>query len=178
MRRMWRLERRLKSDRPQPRDEFLSALANRVTPEAPRPQSAWRRPVLVGGLTALLVVAFAATGGIGYAAKSVQGGTSAVASLVTGPSNDSHPNNGNGGGNGKNNGNAGNGNSSNNGSDTVSDPSAQSNACRGGQDDHLPRPARESGQSQHDHGRQQRRGRSSGEPPGRLPRAVRGRRAA
>jgi hypothetical protein len=135
MRRMWRLERRLKSDRPQPRDEFLSALANRVTPEAPRPQSPWRRPVLVGGLTALLIAAFAATGGIGYAAKSVQGGTSAVASLVTGPSNDTHPNNGNGGnatnnGNGGN-GNNGNGNSSNNGTSqtsNASDPSAQSNA--------------------------------------------------
>ena len=94
MRRMWRLERRLKSDRPQPHDEFVSALTARVAPQAPRPpRSAWR-PVLVGGLTALLLVAFAATGGVSYAAKSVQGGTTAVADLVTGPSNDSHPNNG------------------------------------------------------------------------------------
>jgi hypothetical protein len=122
MRRMWRLERRLKSDRPQPRDEFVSALMTRVVPQAPPPRSAWR-PVLVGALTALLLVAFAATGGIGYAAKSVQGGTTAVADLVTGPSNDSHPNNGNNG----NNGNAsGNGTTAQTSND--SDPSAQSNA--------------------------------------------------
>src|SRR5688572_30209600 len=110
MRRMWRLERRLKSERPQPGDEFVSALANRVAPQAPRPRSAWR-PVLVAGLTALLLVAFAATGGVSYAAKSVQGGTTAVADLVTGPSNDSHPNNGNNGGNGNgdDNGNSNNG---------------------------------------------------------------------
>jgi hypothetical protein len=101
------------SDRPQPRDEFVSALANRVAPDAPAPRSAWRRPVLAGGLTALLLVAFAATGGISYAAKSVQGGTTAVADLVTGPSNDSHPNNGNGG-----NGNGNNGNTSDNGTTT------------------------------------------------------------
>ena len=105
MRRMWRLERRLKSDRPQPHDEFVSALTARVAPQAPRPpRSAWR-PVLVGGLTALLLVAFAATGGVSYAAKSVQGGTTAVADLVTGPSNDSHPNNGNNGDNSNSNGN-------------------------------------------------------------------------
>jgi hypothetical protein len=139
MRRTWRLERRLKRDRPRPRDEFESALTNRVAPEASRPRSAWR-PALVGGLTALLVVAFAATGGIGYAAKSVQGGTTAVADLVTGPSSDSHPNNGNDGDNGNgNNGNAnngdngnGNGNTSHNGTTTQtrngSDPSGQSNA--------------------------------------------------
>lgn len=86
MRRMWRLERRLKRDRPRPQDEFVSALADRITPDAIRPRSRWR-PVLAGGLTALLVLAFALTGGIGYAASAVQNGTSAVASLVTGPSN-------------------------------------------------------------------------------------------
>jgi hypothetical protein len=132
MRRRWRLERRLKRDRPQPHDEFVSALTARVAPQTPRPRSAWR-PVLAGGITALLLVGFAATGGISYAAKSVQGGTTAVADLVTGPSNASHPNNGNNGDNGNgNNGDNGNGNTSDSGTTTQasndSDPSGQSNA--------------------------------------------------
>ena len=184
MRRMWRLERRLKSERPRARDEFVSALANRVAPEESTPRSAWRRPALAAALTALLVVAFAATGGIGYAAKSVKGGTAAVADLVTGPPNDSHPNNGNGNGNGngnanKGNGNNGNGNSSNNGTSqtsNASDPSTQSNAGGEGKTTICHVPPGNLGQSQDDHDRQQCRGRSSGEPPGRL-RSGRARRA-
>ena len=84
MRRKGKLERRLERDRPKPRNEFVAALARRITPEATRTHSRWR-PVLVGGFTALLVLAFTVTGGIGYAANAVQHGTSAVTSLVTKP---------------------------------------------------------------------------------------------
>ena len=84
MRRMWRFERRLRRDRPKPRDEFVSALVDRVGPEKVPSRSPWR-PVLVGALTVLMLLAFAATGGIVYAASAVQNGTSAVASLVTKP---------------------------------------------------------------------------------------------
>ena len=105
MRRMWRLERRLRRDRPQPRDEFVSDLARRVTFERPRRPTGWR-VALAGGLTALLVVAFASTGGISYAAKSVHSGATAVTDLVAGPSNNSHTNKGNKGENGNGNGNA------------------------------------------------------------------------
>jgi hypothetical protein len=59
---------------------------------------AWR-VALAGGLTALLAVAFAATGGISYAAKAVHGGSTAVTDLVTGSSNGNGPGPPSGGGN-------------------------------------------------------------------------------
>jgi len=93
------IDKRLRRERPQAREEFVSDLARRVIVTPPRRRTGWR-VALAGGLTALLVVAFASTGGVSYAAKSVQGGATAVTDLVTGPSNDSHPNNGNKGANG------------------------------------------------------------------------------
>ena len=80
-----RLERRLQAERPQPAHELVSALAERVVAEPIRGSSGWR-VAFAAGFTALLVVAFALTGGIGYAASAVQGGTAAVTSLVTAPS--------------------------------------------------------------------------------------------
>ena len=80
-----RLDRRLQAERPQPADEFVSALAKRLVAEPIRGSSGWR-VAFAAGFTALLVVAFALTGGIGYAASAVQGGTTAVTSLVTAPS--------------------------------------------------------------------------------------------
>ncbi len=66
---------------------WLGSLA-RATSAGP----VWR-VALAGGLTMLLVLAFALTGGVSYAAKSVQGGTTAVTNLVTGPSNAGPANN-------------------------------------------------------------------------------------
>jgi hypothetical protein len=79
-----RLDRQLQSERPQPRDEFVSMLADRLTSEPVRRRAIWRTAV-AAGFTMLLVLAFALTGGIGYAANAVEGGTTAVTSLVTGP---------------------------------------------------------------------------------------------
>ena len=80
-----RLDRRLEDERPQARDEFVSTVADRLTSEPVRHGAIWRTAFAVG-FTMLLVLAFALTGGIGYAASAVQGGTTAVTSLVTGPS--------------------------------------------------------------------------------------------
>ena len=85
-----RLDGRLESERPQPRDEFVSTLADRLAPDPIRRRPVWRT-ALVAGFTMLLVVAFALTGGISYAANAVHGGTTAVAALVTGPSSSDKP---------------------------------------------------------------------------------------
>jgi hypothetical protein len=79
------LERRLHDERPQPPEELVSRLAQRLTP-APVQRRGWSLG-LAAGLTTLLVLAFALTGGIGYAANAFKGGTSAVTNLVTGDSN-------------------------------------------------------------------------------------------
>src|SRR3990172_416803 len=84
-----RLDRRLGRERPRPRNEFVSMLADRLASE-PRRRPVWRTAV-AAGFTMLLVVAFALTGGISYAANAVHGGTTAVAALVTGPSSDKPP---------------------------------------------------------------------------------------
>jgi hypothetical protein len=84
--RIWRrrdeLERRLDSERPQPRDEFISRLTERVSAVPVRRRSGWSIAV-VAGLTTLLAVALALTGGIGYAAGAAKDGTTAVTSLVS-----------------------------------------------------------------------------------------------
>ena len=85
-----RLDRRLEHERPQPRDEFISTLADRLASGPIRRSPIWRTAV-AAGFTMLLVLAFALTGGIGYAANAVHGGTTAVAALVTGPSNANKP---------------------------------------------------------------------------------------
>jgi hypothetical protein len=77
------VEKRLRQERPQPRDEFVSALSVHVSRE-PRRRTGFRL-AFAAGLTLLLVLAFALTGGVSYAAKSVKGGTIAVTNLVTGP---------------------------------------------------------------------------------------------
>lgn len=78
-------EKRLRQERPQPREGLVSDLARQLSRE-PRRRTGLRL-AFAAGLTMLLVLAFALTGGVSYAAKSVQGGTTAVTNLVTGPSN-------------------------------------------------------------------------------------------
>jgi len=85
-----RFQRQLESERPQPPDEFVSAVADRVASERVRHGAGWR-PALAVGFTGALVAAFALTGGIGYAASAVQEGTSAVTTLVVGPSKADKP---------------------------------------------------------------------------------------
>ena len=80
------LERRLDSERPQPPDEFISRLTGRLTPAPVRRRSGWSI-ALAASFTALLVTAFALTGGIGYAAGAAKDGTTAVTSLVSSSDN-------------------------------------------------------------------------------------------
>jgi hypothetical protein len=80
------LERRLHNDRPQPPDEFISRLTERLTPEPVRRRSGWSI-ALAAAFTTLLTVALALTGGIGYAAGAAKDGTTAVTSLVTNSDN-------------------------------------------------------------------------------------------
>ena len=87
-----RFVKRLEHERPQPSDDFLSTIADRVTPTRARHGSGWRLAV-VGALTMLLASALALTGGIGYAANAVKDSTTAVTTLVAGPSNADKPKN-------------------------------------------------------------------------------------
>jgi hypothetical protein len=84
------LERRLSSERPQPPDEFISRLTERLTPEPVRRRSGWSI-ALAASFTMLLTVALALTGGIGYAAGAAKDGTTAVTSLVSGVSSSDNP---------------------------------------------------------------------------------------
>ncbi|MBA3562107.1 MAG: hypothetical protein H0W35_05240, partial [Actinobacteria bacterium] len=85
-----RFVKRLERERPQPSDDFLSTIANRMTPTRARHSSGWRLAV-VAGLTMVLASALALTGGIGYAANAVKGGTTVVTTLVGGPFNTDQP---------------------------------------------------------------------------------------
>jgi len=80
-----RFAKRLESERPQPGDEFVSSVANRLRAN-PHPRASGWRLAIAAAFTMLLVLAFALTGGIGYAASTVKSGTSAVTSLVVGSS--------------------------------------------------------------------------------------------
>jgi hypothetical protein len=98
----FRLGRRLERERPQPSDQFVAKLAQRVGLEPMRRRTGLR-VALASGFTVALVAAFGVTGGISYAAKSVHGGTTAVTNLVTGvsvnaPASDPTSSNGNGNG--------------------------------------------------------------------------------
>jgi hypothetical protein len=62
------LERRLRAARPEPRAEFVQALARDVE-RTGRPRAV--RLALAGALTAIAVATFGAAGGLGYAAKAV-----------------------------------------------------------------------------------------------------------
>ena len=80
-----RFSKRLESERPQPSDEFMAAMKGRLASERVTRPRGWSI-AFAGGLTALLVLAFALTGGIGYAASAVKNSTNAVTTFVAGPS--------------------------------------------------------------------------------------------
>lgn len=80
-RRRGSIERQLREDRPQPSDELIRRIAEDVSGRRAR-----RRLdlVLAFTLTMLLAVAFALTGGIGYASSAASKGTTAISQLVSG----------------------------------------------------------------------------------------------
>ena len=85
-----RLMKRLERERPQPSDELLSTLADRIASTRARRRSGGQLAA-VAGFTTLLASALALTGGIGYAANAVKDSTTAVTTLVAGPSDADKP---------------------------------------------------------------------------------------
>jgi hypothetical protein len=71
------LERELRAARPQPSEELVHRIEARVYAERPARRGSFRIAVPVG-LTAAMVAALAAVGGVGYAATSVEHAASAV----------------------------------------------------------------------------------------------------
>ena len=130
------LERRLDSERPQPPDEFISRLTGRLTPAPVRRRSGWSI-ALAASFTALLVTAFALTGGIGYAAGAAKDGTTAVTSLVS-SSDDPGKSKGSAGKSDENAGksDANNGNSSNSGDSQEQGNATSASSGSGSQADH------------------------------------------
>jgi hypothetical protein len=78
------LERRLRRERPVPRDEFVAMLSDRLAPRPQRRMPA-RRLGLAAALTAAAVAAFAGTGGFAYAASAVSAVASAAKVVVAAP---------------------------------------------------------------------------------------------
>src|SRR4051812_16118295 len=75
------LEARLRSQRPEPRQEFLASLADTVRSDRAK-RTPHLRVVFAGGLTAALLVALASFGGLGYAASSSWHAVHAAAKVV------------------------------------------------------------------------------------------------
>jgi hypothetical protein len=68
----------LRSYRPEPRDEFVQNLADRVGAERRVHRTAWSRVAFAGAASTLVVGMFASFGGVGYAA----GGATSAYSVV------------------------------------------------------------------------------------------------
>jgi hypothetical protein len=66
------LERRLRRGRPEPRQDFVHSLAERVRSDRRRSHRGAFRIAFVGALTAAMLAALASVGGLGYAASSAQ----------------------------------------------------------------------------------------------------------
>lgn len=71
MRQFRDIERRLRKERPQPRDEFVTMLAERVEGHTRR-RTGRARLALVAAVTAAFAVAVATTGGFAYAASAAK----------------------------------------------------------------------------------------------------------
>jgi hypothetical protein len=129
VKRFWKreddLEARLRAERPEPRPEFVRAVAAGID-AAPRRRS--YRLAFAAALTALAIAAFGAVGGLGYAAKAVARGADEAVSLSQRGGNSIAANNNNNGNN--NNGNNNNGNN-NNGDDDEDDDTPAENQYKG-----------------------------------------------
>jgi hypothetical protein len=66
------LERRLRRGRPEPREDFVHSLAERVHDDRRRSRRGAFRVAFVGVLTAAMLAALASVGGLGYAAGSAK----------------------------------------------------------------------------------------------------------
>lgn len=90
MKRLWKrrnesfdLEAELRAHRPEPRSDFLHALALRVREERVAPRLRSPRVVFAAGFTAATLVALASVGGFGYAASGAKEAISAMDSAFS-----------------------------------------------------------------------------------------------
>src|SRR4029453_18100750 len=77
------LEAELRGVRAQPRDEFVTQLAETVE-SRPAPRRAWSRLAFAGAVTTFILGTFASFGGLGYAASGSAGAYHAVKKVTTG----------------------------------------------------------------------------------------------
>jgi hypothetical protein len=77
------LEAELRSVRAQPRDEFVTQLAETVE-SRPAPRRAWSRLAFAGAVTTFILGTFASFGGLGYAASGSAGAYHTVKKVTTG----------------------------------------------------------------------------------------------
>jgi hypothetical protein len=79
------LERQLRRNRPEPRPEFLAMLSDRIEDRPRHRRGASMRLVLVGAVTAVMLVAMSAVGGLAYAGSSVRSVAKDVKVVVVAP---------------------------------------------------------------------------------------------
>jgi hypothetical protein len=77
------LEHELRRHRPEPRDDFARQLSGRISADSRRRPALGLRIAFAGSLASLIVVAFAAFGGIGYAASAADGIARTAQKVVT-----------------------------------------------------------------------------------------------
>jgi hypothetical protein len=77
------LEAELRRSRPQPRPELVAMIADRVRGERRRSTRPGLRVAFAGALSAILLIALASVGGLGYAANAVHSAATAVTRIVT-----------------------------------------------------------------------------------------------
>jgi hypothetical protein len=81
------LERKLRAERPEPRSEFVHALADHVLSRRYRASSRLR-VVFAGAITTAVVVSLSAFGGLGYAASAAKHAADQAQAVVNGVSHD------------------------------------------------------------------------------------------
>ena len=84
------LERELRANRPEPREDFVHRLATEVRGQRRSRSSV--RLAFAGALTAVMLTAFAAVGGVGYAADATGQAVTAVVNAVSSSGTASDPN--------------------------------------------------------------------------------------
>jgi hypothetical protein len=79
------LERRLRRDRPEPRPEFLAMLSDRIGDRPRQRRRVGARLALVGAVSAVMLIAMSAVGGLSYAATAVQSVASVAKAVIVAP---------------------------------------------------------------------------------------------
>jgi hypothetical protein len=75
-------EATLRSYRPEPREEFVQSLADRIGAERPVHRTAWSRLAFAGAASTIVLGMFASFGGVGYAAGGATSAYSVVKKVV------------------------------------------------------------------------------------------------